>query len=74
MTAPQAYLALLRAALWGEPGSLSGTTEALRALQDQKELLNELLTIANRQKTRAIIYNLLIQNGIPIPEETASCI
>lgn len=72
MTAPQAYLALLRAALWENPGSSSGMTEALQAVQEQQELLNELLAIANRQKTRALIYNLLIQNGIPIPEETAS--
>ena len=59
MTTEQTYLALLRATLWGTD---------LPVIED----IPDILLLADRQKTRGLVYHALLQAGAPLPEETAA--
>lgn len=59
MTVEQTYLALLRSALWGTDMPVV-------------DKLQEVLELADRQKTRGLIYDVLLRSGAPLPPETAT--
>ena len=63
MTAPEAYLALLRAALWGTD---------IPAWEDIAPVFDEVLEFCDRQKTRGLVFDLLLRSGYPVPAETAA--
>lgn len=58
MTVEQTYLALLRSALWGTD---------LPVIEN----LPEILQLTDRQKTRGLIYDILLRSGADIPTESA---
>ncbi|MBR5077032.1 MAG: nucleotidyltransferase family protein [Bacteroidales bacterium] len=66
MTGTEAYLALLRAALWGdrlagiEPASIDG------------QVLTEIMRLAESQTTRGLVYDYLLRGGFPVPAETSA--
>ncbi len=62
MTAPEAYLALLRAALWGTD---------IPAWEDIAPVFDEVLELCDGQKTRGLVFDLLLRSGYPVPAETA---
>lgn len=62
MTAAEAYLALLRAALWGTD---------IPAWEDFAPVFDEALELCDRQKTRGLAYDLLLRSGYPVPAESA---
>ena len=62
MTAPEAYLALLRASLWGTD---------IPAWEDFAPVFDEVLELCDRQKTRGLVFDLLLRSGYPVPAETA---
>lgn len=67
MTAEQTYLSWLRYALWDG--------EILRDAQDHKpdeSAFSTLLALADRQKTRGLVFEALLRSGAPLPEETAA--
>ena len=67
MTAERTYLSWLRYALWGG--------EILHDAQDDKldeSSLSALMELANRQKTRGLVFEALLRSGAPLPEETAA--
>ena len=58
MTVEQTYLALLRSALWGTDMPVVDNVQ-------------EVLELADRQKTRGLVYELLLRSGVEIPPETS---
>lgn len=62
MTAPEAYLALLRAALWGTD---------IPAREDVAPVFDEVLELCDGQKTRGLVFDLLLRSGYPVPAEMA---
>ena len=58
MTVEQTYLALLRSALWGTDMPVI-------------DKLEEILDLADRQKTRGLVYDVLLRKGTGIPRQTA---
>lgn len=67
MTAERTYLSWLRYALWGG--------EILHDAQDDKldeSSLSALMELANRQKTRGLVFEALLRSGAALPEETAA--
>lgn len=63
MTGTEAYLALLRAALWGSD---------IPAGEELSPVLDEILELADRQKTRGLIYDQLLRSDCPVPGQTAA--
>lgn len=63
MRGPEAYFALLRAALWG--AEIPDGQEILPVLE-------EILQLAEQQTTRGLIYDLLLRRGPELPPETAT--
>ena len=61
MTAERTYLSWLRYALWGgcHPELAEGS-------------LSEVLELANRQKTRGLVFEAMLRCGAALPEETAA--
>lgn len=59
MTVEQTYLALLRSALWGTDMPVV-------------DKLQEVLDLADRQKTRGLVYDALLRGGAALPPETAA--
>jgi hypothetical protein len=68
MTPREAYLALIRAALWAPDAPLA---EDCRIALSEEALLQEVLRIADSQRTRGLVYDLLLQNCPGIPEDLA---
>ena len=61
MTAERTYLSWLRYALWGgcHPELAEGS-------------LSGILELANRQKTRGLVFEAMLRSGAALPEETAA--
>ena len=66
MTGTEAYLALLRTALWG------GRPSGIAPESWDAELLAEVLQLSEDQTTRGLIYDLLLRDGFPLPQETSA--
>lgn len=66
MTGTEAYLALLRAALWGD--RLAGIDPA--SIDGQH--LTEIMRLAESQTTRGLVYDYLLRGGFPVPEEISA--
>lgn len=64
MTAEETYLALLRAALW------EGSVDNPESIDSKT--LTEILQQADRQKTRGLVYDLLLRSGCRVPAEDAA--
>ena len=68
MTPREAYLVLIRTALWAPDAPLA--EDCLAALSEET-LLQEVLRIAESQRTRGLVYDLLLRNCPQIPEDLA---
>ena len=69
MTAREAYLALIRAARWAPEGPLA---EDCRAALGEEYLLQEVLRIADSQRTRGLVCDLLLRSDLPLPAAQAA--
>lgn len=69
MTAQGAYLALIRAALWAPDGPLP---DDVCAALGGEALLGEVLRIADSQRTRGLVYDLLLRSDLPLPAAQAA--
>ncbi|MBR3653725.1 MAG: nucleotidyltransferase family protein [Bacteroidales bacterium] len=69
MTPREAYLALTRAALWAPDAPLA--EDCLAALSEEA-LLQEVLRIADSQRTRGLVCDLLLRSDLPLPAAQAA--